>query len=325
MKKILLWVGLFLLLLIVGLLVYLKFFLPNVGNAPIITVEITPERVQHGAYLANHVTVCMDCHSTRNWKKYTGPLTPGTEGKGGEYFGEESGFPGKFYSKNITPVNLKNWTDGEIYRAMTTGVDKNGNAIFPVMPYTYFGKMDKEDVFDIIAYIRTLHPIENDIQPRSINFPMNFILNTLPQKAVPLKKPAKSDTLAYGHYLVSIAACMECHTQNDKGNLRMELTFAGGRVFKMPNGNVISANITPDAETGIGNWSKESFIARFKTYSNIANLENMTPNKVNTIMPWSMYGGMDTSDLIAIFGYLKSLPPIKNKVQHFELNVIQNK
>ncbi|RTL49957.1 MAG: cytochrome C [Sphingobacteriales bacterium] len=325
MKKVLFWVGLLLLLLVAGLLVYLKFFLPNVENAPVLTVEITPQRVRHGAYLANHVTVCMDCHSTRNWLKFTGPIVPGTEGEGGEYFGVESGFPGKFYSKNITPVNLKNWTDGEIYRVITTGVDKKGNAIFPVMPYTYFGKMDKEDVYDIIAYIRTLHPIQNNIQSRSINFPMNFILNTLPQKAVPLKKPLKSETLLYGHYLVSIAACMECHTQQDQGNLKTELAFAGGRAFKMPNGITVSANITPDSATGIGNWSKESFVARFKTYSDTANLETITPDKVNTIMPWSMYGGMNTSDLEAIYVYLKSLPPIKNKVQHFELNAIQNK
>ncbi|PZX62760.1 c-type cytochrome [Hydrotalea sandarakina] len=319
MKKILIWVGALLLLMIAAVFIYLQYVLPNVGNAPELTVDITPQRVQHGAYLANHVTVCMDCHSTRNWKKYTGPITPGTEGKGGEYFGEELGFPGKFYSKNITPANLSTWTDGEIYRVITTGVDKNGHAIFPVMPYPYYGNMDKEDVLDIIAYIRSLHPIQNVIPPRSIQFPMNLILNTIPQKAVPMAKPKPSDTIAYGNYLVSIAACMECHTMQEKGNLIKDMAFAGGRLFKMPNGNVYSANITPDKETGIGNWTRESFIARFKTYSDTANLETMTDKKINTIMPWSMYGGMDTNDLSAIYAYLKTLKPLKNKVQHFEI------
>jgi mono/diheme cytochrome c family protein len=298
--------------------IYLKYILPNVGNPPQLTVAITPQRIQHGAYLANHVTVCMDCHSTRNWQKYSGPIIPGTEGKGGQYFGEELGFPGKFYSKNITPANLGTWTDGEIYRVITTGVDKNGHAIFPVMPYGSYGHMDKEDVLDIIAYIRSLHPIQNVIPARSIQFPMNLILNTIPQKAVPISKPNPADTIAYGNYLVSIAACKDCHTKHEKGNLIMEMAFAGGRLFKMPNGNVYSANITPDKETGIGNWSRESFIARFKSYSDTANLETMTDNKINTIMPWSMFGGMDSSDLSAIYAYLKTLKPLKNKVQHFE-------
>ncbi|MGC8750317.1 c-type cytochrome [Hydrotalea sp.] len=318
MKKILIWVGALLLLIIAAVFIYLQYVLPNVGSAPQLTVDITPQRVQHGAYLANHVTVCMDCHSTRNWQKYTGPITPGTEGKGGEYFGEELGFPGKFYSKNITPANLGSWTDGEIYRVITTGVDKNGHAIFPVMPYPYYGNMDKEDVLDIIAYIRSLHPIQNVIPPRSIQFPMNLILNTIPQKAVPMTKPNLADTFAYGNYLVSIAACMECHTKHEKGNLIREMAFAGGRLFKMPNGNLYSANITPDKETGIGNWTRESFIARFKTYGDTANLETMTDKKINTVMPWSMYGGMDTSDLAAIYAYLKTLKPLKNKVQHFQ-------
>src|SRR5690606_13314988 len=96
------------LLLVLGLVlsagaVYVTFFLPDVGPPPDLKVEITPERVARGEYLANHVVACMDCHSTRDFSKFSGPLKDGTLGQGGEVFTEDMGFPGTFYAKNITP------------------------------------------------------------------------------------------------------------------------------------------------------------------------------------------------------------------------------
>ncbi len=319
MKKVFLIIFLIVVIAIAGIAGYLKFALPDITQSPSLTVTVTPERVKRGEYLANHVAVCMDCHSTRDWSRFTGPLLPGTLGKGGEYFGREMGFPGIFYSKNITPENLGTWTDGEIFRTITTGVDKNGNALFPVMPYLHYGKMDKEDVYDIIAYLRQLPPVKSEIPQRSIDFPMNFILNTIPANAVPLERPAKTDLVNYGHYLVTIAACIECHTQVNKGQIIPELAYAGGREFQMGNGIVRSANITPDAETGLGNWTEDTFIARFKAYTDSVNVGKLAPNRVNTIMPWAMYGGMDTTDLRAIYAYLKTIQPVKNKVEHFQL------
>ncbi len=319
MKKILLVILLIIVVAIGGIAGYLKFALPDVTDAPDITVTVTPERIARGEYLANHITVCMDCHSTRDWSRFTGPLIPGTLGKGGEYFGREMGFPGSFYSKNITPQNLGSWTDGEIYRTITTGVNKSGEALFPVMPYLHYGKMDKEDVYDIIAYLRQLPLINSSITKRSIDFPMNFILNTIPANNTPLERPAKTDLVNYGHYIVTIAACIECHTRVKKGQIIPELAYSGGREFQMPNGTLRSANITPDTETGLGNWTEETFIARFKAYADTAGIFKVTASQVNTIMPWSMYAGMDTTDLRAVYAYLKTIPPIKNKVEHFQL------
>ncbi len=318
MKKVFLIIAL-IVVAVAGIAGYLKFVLPDVVPAPNLTVTVTPERIVRGEYLANHVTVCMDCHSTRDWSRFTGPLIPGTLGKGGEYFGREMGFPGVFYSKNITPQNLGSWTDGEIYRTITTGVDKNGNALFPVMPYLHYGKMDKEDVYDIIAYLRQLPAINSTVPGHSIDFPMDFILNTIPVNSTPLERPAKTDLVNYGHYIVTIAACIECHTQVKKGQIIPELAYSGGREFQMPNGTLRSANITPDAETGLGNWTEEAFISRFKAYTNSASIFKVTAEQVNTIMPWSMYAGMDTTDLKAIYAYLKTIKPVKNKVAHFQL------
>lgn len=318
MKKFLKILGIVLGIIIVGVagvMAYIKLALPDVGPAPDLKVEVTPERVKRGEYLANHVNVCMDCHSTRDYSLFSAPLVEGTLGKGGELFDQKQGFPGVFTSKNITPVGIGDWTDGEIFRAITTGVSRDGHAFFPVMPYPYYGSMDEEDAKSIVAYLRTLKPIENKPAESKPDFPFNFIINTIPKKATPTKRPADSDVLASGKYLVNIAGCVECHTQVDQGQIIAEKMFAGGREFALPSGLLITPNITPDKETGIGNLTKEAFIARFRAYADSSyKPHKVGPTDFQTIMPWTMYGGMTEQDLGAIYTYLMTLKPIKNAV-----------
>jgi hypothetical protein len=107
-----------LILVITAALTYVKVALPNVGPAPNITLRPEASRIEHGRYLANHVAACMDCHSTRDFSKLTGPMVAGTEGKGGEGFLREAGFPGNYYAPNLTPIHLANWTDGEMLTGM---------------------------------------------------------------------------------------------------------------------------------------------------------------------------------------------------------------
>lgn len=298
---------------IVGLLIYIQTALPNTGPAPSIVITPTPEMISRGSYLANHVTVCVDCHSVRDWSKFSGPIVPGTEGQGGELFDKKTGFPGKIYSANITPYNINTWSDGELYKCITTGVTKDNIALFPVMPYHYYGQMDSLDVVAIIAYLRTLHPKENAIPAREINFPMNFIINTIPEKAHPLKRPEVSNTLEYGKYLTTIAGCAECHTKKENGK-QVGPLFAGGWEFTLPGGNIVrSANITPDKETGMGNLTAEGFIGLFKKRDPKKEpLSNVSKADFQSIMPWSMYAGMDSTDLIAIYTYLQKQKPVYN-------------
>lgn len=322
MKKMFRFLGyavLTLLLLIAGVLTYIKIALPSVGEAPQLTIEPTPERIERGRYLANSVTVCMDCHSTRDWNKFSGPLTPGTLGKGGERFDQKQGFPGVYFSKNITPYGIRRYTDGELYRLITTGVTKEGRAIFPVMPYQHYGQMDPEDVKSLIAYVRSLEPIESDPADSKSDFPMNFILNTIPEKAKPQSRPAATDQVAYGKYLVTISACIECHTQVDKGKIIESLAYSGGREFMFRDGSTVrSANITPDPKTGIGSWTEDMFLQRFKAYADSGyQAPEVHPGEFNSIMPWTMYAHMKEEDLKAIFAYLKSLQPISNTVTKF--------
>jgi cytochrome c2 len=322
MKKVLKVVGviLALIILVVGsVITYVSLALPDAGEAPELKIDPTAERVERGRYLANAVNVCMDCHSTRDWSKFSGPVVPGTAGKGGELFDHSMGFPGIYYSRNITPSGIGRYTDGELYRVITTGVTKEGKAMFPVMPYPYYGKMDDEDIYSLIAYLRTLAPIENQVTESVSDFPMNIILNTIPSKGTPVKRPEVADSIAYGAYMTNASGCIECHSPVDKGQIIPELAFSGGREFNMPGGGVIrSANISQDLETGIGKWSREQFIKRFKAYTDSTYVPPaVASGEFNTIMPWTMYGNMTEEDLGAIYNYLRTMPAQKNQVTRF--------
>lgn len=321
MKKIVKYLGYLVVVVVVAvaaLLSYVKFALPNVGEAEDLKIDYTQERIERGRYIANTVTVCMDCHSKREWSRFSAPLTEGTLGMGGDRFDQTMGLPGVFYAKNITPKGISRYTDGELFRVITTGVTKEGRAMFPLMPYPYYGRMDKEDVYDIIAYIRSIDAIDNEVPDSKADFPVNFIMNTIPQKANPQPRPDKSDQLAYGAYLTNAAACKECHTQVDKGQIIPELAFGGGREFMFPDGSVVrSGNITPH-ETGIGAWTEEAFVSRFKMYADSAYVAPViAPGEFNSIMPWTMYGRMDREDLSAIYAYLRTVKPMENVVVKF--------
>lgn len=307
----------------IGGAIYFNLSYPKVSPASNIKIKYTSERIERGKYLANHVTACMDCHSTRNWNSYSGPIVPGTEGKGGQNYGEELGLPGHVYIRNITPAALKDWTDGEILRAVTSGVSRDGSVLFPVMPFSAYRNLSEEDLLSIIAYIRTLKPIENKVPKTEINFPVNMLIKTLPEDYKPKKSPDKSKIVEYGKYLVNIASCVDCHTPAKDGEMVKGMEFAGGGEFKsfpVENATIRSANITPDNETGIGSWTKENFIARFKSYSDNSNYIKVNKTDFNTPMPWTLYAGMTNEDLGAIYEYLKTLKPVKNRLERFSTN-----
>lgn len=302
-------------LLVAAAAAYVKIALPDTGKPESITVSRIPERIENGRYLANHVAVCMDCHSSRDWTAFAGPMKEEGIGGGGEVFNQQMGFPGTFYAPNITPYALKDWTDGELFHAITTGVNKDGRALFPVMAAHRFGKMDREDLYDIIAYIRSLEPVQKDVPRSQPDFPVNFIINTMPQKAAFGKKPSAQDTVRYGAYLINAAGCVDCHSKTDKGSVVPGTEFGGGMEFKMPTGIVRAPNITADQRTGIGNWTKDAFVQRFKLYADSNyHAPKVEKGSMNTPMPWSMFAGMKERDLEAIHAYLKSLKPIQNQV-----------
>lgn len=315
-----------LILVLLGGVIYLKTALPNVGDAPDLLVESTPERIEHGRYLATSVMGCMDCHAQRDFSLFTGPVIDGTRGGGGEHWGHHNGFEGELVAPNITPYALKDWTDGEIYRAITMGVDKDGNALFPIMPYLSYGQLADEDIYAVIAYLRTIAPIVSETPKRELDFPLNLIVNTIPMKQEEkMKKTTVANRIAHGKYMITAAACGDCHTPMEKGKAIAELELAGGFEFIMPNGTVCrSANLTPCKETGIGQWTVQEFVGRFNAYR-----QNFEPHKVgegeyNTIMPWSYYANMKDEDIEAIYAYLQSLESTKHPVEKYGVVTLEN-
>jgi mono/diheme cytochrome c family protein len=307
--------------LIAAFLIYFNSSYPKVDAPSAEKVEITPARLERGKYLAHHVTVCMDCHSTRDWTKLSGPPLPGTLGRGGDKFDKETaGIPGILYAKNITPAGIGRYSDGELMRTITNGVTKEGKAIFPLMPYIGYNHLTKEDLYSIVAYIRSLKPIKNDVPEGSLDFPLNLIVKTIPPKSfVPSPEPNRNNSTEYGKYLVTVAGCFDCHTQQIKGKFQMHKAFGGGFEFTFPAGVVRSANISPDDISGIGKWTKEQFVSRFKVMdadsNQIVSVNSM--KEFNTPMPWTMYAGMTREDLGAVYDYLKTVRPVKNPVVKF--------
>lgn len=290
---------------------------PSVPAAETVTIERTPERLARGEYLVRHVVVCLECHSERDMAKYSGPVKPGTEGMGGEFMGDATL---KVYAKNITPAAIGNWTDGEVIRAFTEGVTPKGEALFPMMPYPHFASLDRADVEAIVAYIRTLKPITNAVPARTLPFPLPLVVRTMPAAAHPQTRPDPKDRWRYGKYLVNAAVCSDCHSpQDSQGQLIPGREFSGGMEFPLPGGGVVrAANITPEANTGIGSWTEEQFVQKFKGFAAAAPRDlTRAEQRENSMMPWTAYAGMTEDDLKAIYNYLRYVKPVRNTVTKF--------
>jgi mono/diheme cytochrome c family protein len=270
--------------------------------------------IERGKYLAWHVAGCMDCHSQRDFTKFSGPVIPGTEGMGGERFGPEVGLPGNVYGRNITPAGIGTWSDDDLIKAITRGISKNGDTLFPIMPYLAYAKMNRGDLTDIVKYIRSLKPIENKVPARELFIPISMAIPPqLPNPDIDKnEKPSGKDRVKYGEYLFSMASCSDCHTPRNRGVPDFTRVAGGGNVFRHENFSVNIPNITPDT-SGIGLWTEKMFLQKFK--ANAADdYVNRDPGKFNSFMPWSLFGKMKDEDLKAIYAYLKTLKPVQGRV-----------
>ena len=296
---------------------YLMFAFPKVPPAANIKFDTSPERLARGKYLNDHVVGCTTCHTQRDWTKFSGPIKEEMLGAGSEPF--NLGPAGMLYSKNITPAGIGSWTDGELLRAVTQGVSKDGTPLFPLMPYPHYGAMSEDDVHAVLAYIRTLKAIDGVPPPRKLNFPLNLIVRTIPGPNNYGTRPSPEDKVAYGKYMTQAALCSDCHTPIDeRGQPLPGMDFAGGMEFFETGHTVRSANITPDANTGIGSWTEQQFIDKFKGFQTATNVPLAEHERAqNTVMPITAYAGMTTEDLSAIFAYLRTIKPVTNRVEKF--------
>jgi mono/diheme cytochrome c family protein len=261
--------------------------------------------VERGAYLVNGAVACGNCHNSRDEQM---AFIPGKEFAGGFHIVEEGVFD--VYAANITPdpeTGIGDWTDEEIITAIREGKSKDGRIIFPPMAVPTYNGMSDDDVKAIVAYLRSVPPVHNEV-PESKYM--------IPQQAMPPAKgapaPSPSDKVAYGGYIVNaLAHCFECHTPfTPEGMPDMTRLGAGGfKITLAPGMEVVTANITPDPETGIGKWSDEEI----KT----AMTKGVRPDggKVAPPMPVDFFKNMTEEDLDAVVAYLRTIPPVSNEVE----------
>jgi mono/diheme cytochrome c family protein len=291
-------------------------FLPSVGTKKEISINVDSAMIDRGQYLVENVTNCFHCHSENNEQVFSSPVIESRKGAGGRLFGKDQGFPGSFYAANLTPHFLSDWTDSDLYHTITTGVSKDGRPLFPMMPYKDYGKMTEYDVKSIIAYLRTIPSINKEVPKSEPSFPMSLIMRMIPSEAEPMENPKTE--IEKGKYLAYIAGCRTCHTPSVKGRPQYDLEFSGGMQFILPTQDTVrSPNITSDLNTGIGRWTEEMFVNRFKSYKDLNNLPSIKKGSYNTEMPWAAYANMRDEDLRAIYKYLKTVKPQTNSVHVF--------
>jgi mono/diheme cytochrome c family protein len=242
-------------------------------------VELTPERVARGKHIAE--MWCAGCH-TQNTQL---PLS------GGKNLSDEAGMPlGDMYPQNLTPAGrLKDWTDGEIFRAVREGADKDRRRL-PVMSAQRVRNLSDDDLMSVIAYLRSQPPVQNPTPPSRMTFLTVAMagagmLPTQPDLTVDtIIAPAPDTTATYGKYMVGWMGCDECH----------------GALYKGGGGGVMP--IAPSIHS-VKSWTRDGFIATMRT--------GTTPfgKKLDSLMmPYQMVGRGTDAELTAIYNYIKSLP-----------------
>jgi mono/diheme cytochrome c family protein len=274
--------------------------------------EPTPARLARGQYLVEDLG-CFDCHAERDWTKHDAPLVEGTKGAGyAEY--PSPGLPGRIVPSNITPdpeTGAGNWTDDQLARAIREGIGHDGRALYPLMPYQFFRALSDEDLASVVVYIRSIPPVHKALPKTEITFPEKYLIRSVPQPITqPVPQPHLSNPVERGKYLVTLAACSDCHTPQAKGQDIPGMEFAGGVILEGPWGKVASANITP-APSGISYYDKSLFIQTLRT-------GYVKARKLNQIMSWWDYRHLTDDDLKAIFAYLRTLKPVKHLVDNAE-------
>ena len=227
---------------------------------------------------------------------------------------------GTVYSTNITQdkeTGLGGWTDQQIYDAMVRGFRKDGSRLLPAMPYEAYSGMAQEDLLALIAYLRTLAPVKTETPPlktrvpfvRSLGVPLYLkIFGRFSDS--PAEAPKKG--IERGRYLVDhVALCGDCHTpRNSIGVPNRSLYLAGASQAIGPLGEAVP-NVTPDKETGVGEWRREDIAALLLTGTkpDLDNVQGLMEEVVE-----HGYKRMTKEDALAIADYLRSIPAIKNKI-----------
>jgi mono/diheme cytochrome c family protein len=219
---------------------------------------------------------------------------------GGERF---DGSFGTVFSANITPnsaTGIGDWTDQQVMTAIHDGKDNQGNQLSPIMPYIYFSGIADQDLSDLVAFVRCLPPINNNVPDNKLTAP---IPPFTPSRVPPPTAPTTG--LGRAAYLVGrISGCAYCHTPKGPDGLPEVSGFLGGGLIP---GDGWAPNITPDEKTGIGSWTLDQIIQSVRDGVTPAGARIAGP-MANAIDRGFQY--MSDSDAQVIADYLKRIPPV---------------
>lgn len=256
----------------------------------------------HGAYLTDAAD-CVACHTDAE--------------HGGKPFAGGRAIPtpfGTFYSPNITPdpeTGIGRWSDAQFLRALRNGERPDGASYYPVFPYTSFTRIADEDALAIKSYLFSLPPVRHPDRPQQVSFPFFWRVLLKPWKWLFFSpgrfQPAPEESVEYnrGAYLVNaLAHCGECHTPRNWFGASIDSRFLGG-TSAGPDGKP-APNITPDAATGIGNWSIDDIVGVL-TDGHTPDSDFVGGAMAEVVKSTSK---LTAADRRAIAVYLKSVPPI---------------
>lgn len=280
-------------------------------------------KIMRGDYLVNHVAACGDCHTPQ------GPTAATMYLAGNPNFvvlpnGHKLG------TRNLTSdeTGLKNRTDDEIKNMFQNGLRPSATgmeALNPIMPYFVFHNMTDADADAVVAFLRTVPAVANDIPRRDVEFDVPAAAPPLSDTIIPAPLPGDPNyvSLMNGRYLASKAGvCVECHTKHlDPASMSATVLdetklFAGGEDYSSLFASTlmihpVSKNITSDMTTGLGTWTAEDIVTAL-TMGKSKDGTGICPPMPSG--PMGAFGKLDPQDAMDIANYIKSLPAISNMI-----------
>jgi hypothetical protein len=314
MKLILKILGIAVLVAVVGVIAFVIFIevrgIPHYeARVPDVTIKSDSAMVANGGRLAK--MLCKECHYNPATGKLSGAFMP------------DAGSFGKIWSRNITQDKdngIGDWSDAQIMYLLRTGIKRNGDYAPP-----YMVKLVHMSDYDVKSIISWLHSSDPLVQPASNpdtvsqpNFLAKFLcfvaFKPVPYPTEVIKGPDTTNMVEYGKYIITgKIECWACHSKsfsamNIENPVLTEGYMAGGNPIPDMHGNLItSANLTPDPETGIGNWTEDQFIKAVKY--------GIRPDGTTNRYPMAPFSIMTDYEAKCILAYLKTLKPVKNKIE----------
>jgi len=231
---------------------------------------------------------CNDCHTVRGGKDFAGGLPVPTPF-------------GTIFSSNITPdaeTGIGRWPEAAFRRAMRSGVDRNGQHLYPTFPYDHFTNVTDEDDRALYAYLMTREPVRAPARANQLPFPLDQRVVIAGWKLLFLRRGTyqpdgtRSAEWNRGAYLVEgLAHCGACHTpRNLLGAERASAQFAGGDVDNWHAYAINAQSSAPvpwDAEALFtylrDGWHPDHGVARGPMAQVVSNLSSVPPSDVRAI------------------------------------------